>query len=147
MFISWDLVTTMAVACDLYHFQNHQTIQWAFMHFYGNIVVLEDIPIRTEMFYRRIKVISQNNFVGLEWLVLLRGQVDLNHASKLTEPLDSITVCVKHSALYASLVIHRTGIHPLFNSMVKDDSSNYITFFYNYISVEKCLWFLHNITF
>lgn len=53
----WDLLTVQVIACDLYDFHTHQSMQPS-CSVYGGINTLEEItPIRIEMFLYWIKVI------------------------------------------------------------------------------------------
>ena len=71
----------------------------------GIVILEETAPIRIEMFYHRIKVITQNNFVlicsdpscqGDKWTQTMPAKCP----PQITEPLDPLTVGVKHSDLY-----------------------------------------------
>lgn len=58
------------------------------------------------------------------------------------ELLNTLTAGVKHLILYALLVFSRHALAHLSRIIVKDDSSDHITYFH--LSVDQCLWFLHH---
>lgn len=120
------LVTVKAKTYNLHHSQAHSD------------VLEETISIKKEMLLSYDKGNhSEQMCIDLQWFFYLSGL----HASmsRVTEPPHCRGQAFNP---VCSLGVLQTCTCPLVENIVKDDSSDHITYFH--LSVDQCLWFLHH---